>query len=73
MLGIPEQTGTSLRESIAFCAGLDVQHVSAYLLKIEPGTVFDRQRKTLYCPMRKRCAPCTRRPARELERRGYRQ
>ena len=34
MLGIPEQTGTSLRESIAFCAGLDVQHVSAYLLKI---------------------------------------
>jgi len=73
MLGIPEQTGTSLRESIAFCAGLDVQHVSAYLLKIEPGTVFDRQRKTLLLPDEETVCTLYETACEELERHGYRQ
>ena len=38
MLGIPYQTEQSLCESIDFCAGLDVKHISAYMLKIEDGT-----------------------------------
>lgn len=40
MLATPGQTKESLCRSIAFCAEQQVQHVSAYLLKIEPGTPF---------------------------------
>ena len=40
MLAIPHQTKDSLRESIAFCAEENIPHISAYLLKIEPGTEF---------------------------------
>ena len=39
MLGIPGQTAESLAETLAFCAQY-AQHISAYLLKIEPGTPF---------------------------------
>lgn len=42
MLAIPRQTVDSLRRSIAFLTELDVCHLSAYLLKIEPGTPFAR-------------------------------
>lgn len=40
MLGIPYQTIDSLKESIDFCAGCGVKHISCYLLKIEHGTPF---------------------------------
>lgn len=40
MLATPGQTVQSIRKSIAFAAALDVEHISAYLLKIEPGTPF---------------------------------
>ena len=50
MLGIPHQTARSLAYSIDFCASLGVTHVSAYLLKIEPGTPFYAQRDTLSLP-----------------------
>lgn len=40
MLGIPYQDETSLKKSIDQCAELDVQHVSAYMLKLEEGTLF---------------------------------
>ncbi len=43
MLGVPGQTVASLDESIAFIDSLDITHVSAYMLKIEDGTVFDRK------------------------------
>lgn len=39
MLGIPGQTQESLAETLRFCAE-HAQHISAYLLKIEPGTPF---------------------------------
>lgn len=42
MLGIPGQTDESLRRSLAFCLALQPQHISAYMLKIEPGTPFGR-------------------------------
>ena len=39
MLGIPGQSIESLTETLAFCAKY-AKHISAYLLKIEPGTPF---------------------------------
>ncbi|MDO4862996.1 MAG: radical SAM family heme chaperone HemW [Ruminococcus sp.] len=41
MLGIPSQTPDSLAASIERLAELPIQHVSAYILKIEEGTPFD--------------------------------
>ena len=40
MLCTPEQTKESLQKSIDFCEKLQVQHISAYLLKIEKGTKY---------------------------------
>lgn len=45
MLGIPQQTMKSLQTSLAFIVGLGIRHVSAYMLKIEPGTKFDELQK----------------------------
>ncbi len=42
MLGIPGQTAESLKKSLEFCLGLNPQHISAYMLKIEPDTPFGR-------------------------------
>ena len=42
MLGIPGQTMDSLKRSVEFCLALKPQHISAYMLKIEPGTPFGR-------------------------------
>jgi len=39
MLGIPGQTIDSLTQTLAFCANY-ARHISAYLLKVEPGTPF---------------------------------
>lgn len=41
MLGIPGQTKEGLEQSLAVLQTLPVTHLSAYLLKIEPGTPFD--------------------------------
>lgn len=40
MLAIPEQTIDSLYRTLEFCAERHVQHISAYILKIEPETRF---------------------------------
>lgn len=40
MLAIPEQTADSLHRTLDFCAGCQVDHISAYILKIEPETRF---------------------------------
>ncbi len=42
MLGIPHQTIETLKQSLDFCIGLDVNHVSCYMLKIEPDTAFGK-------------------------------
>lgn len=49
MLGTPKQTPDSLEETFAFIARMQVTHISAYLLKIEPGT-FDRLQAKLALP-----------------------
>ena len=50
MMGIPCQTGDSLRRSIDFCLDCGVKHLSCYLLKIEKGTRFDSIKEQLSLP-----------------------
>lgn len=41
MIGIPEQTPETLAESVEAICALGIQHISAYMLKVEEGTPFD--------------------------------
>lgn len=50
MVAIPAQTSKSLTESINFCKRLQVQHVSMYMLKIEPGTQYYLEKSKLMLP-----------------------
>lgn len=43
MLGLQGQTPDILKRSVDFCAAQETPHVSAYLLKVEPGTPFHRR------------------------------
>lgn len=40
MLGTPHQTAANVRDAVARCTDWGATHVSAYLLKLEPGTPF---------------------------------
>lgn len=42
MLGVPNQTEKSLKETLDFCLSLGVPHISAYILKLEENTHFYR-------------------------------
>ena len=50
MLGIPYQTKETLKNSIDFCAECGVTHISSYILKIEEGTPFYKNREKLVLP-----------------------
>lgn len=50
MLGIPNQTKTSLKQSIDFVENLNVEHVSAYLLSLEAGTPLYNMQNKLNIP-----------------------
>lgn len=73
MLAVPGQTTDSLRRSVAFCAGLGVQHVSAYLLKIEPGTPYYTRRDSLLLPGEDETADLYLLACHELEQAGFAQ
>ena len=73
MLAVPGQTADSLCRSVDFTAGLEPAHISAYLLKIEPGTEFYCKRATLSLPDGDGQADLYELACRELETRGYRQ
>lgn len=47
MLAIQEQTEESLFNSIKFCSDLNVQHISAYILSIEKGTTYYKEKDKL--------------------------
>lgn len=47
MLAVPGQTGESLDDTLDFCAQMDARHVSAYILKVEEGTRFWRDKDKL--------------------------
>lgn len=50
MLGVPGQTLKSLDETLQFLLESQVPHVSAYILKLEEGTVFYRRADSLDLP-----------------------
>ena len=50
MIGTPDQTKDSISSFISTFAGLSVQHISGYLLKIEKGTPFAKQHIEKICP-----------------------
>ena len=47
MLAIPGQSIESLDHTLDFCAEMDVQHLSSYILKVEEGTRFWNERDSL--------------------------
>ena len=50
MLALPHSTCDTLARSVDFCASLGADHVSAYILKIEPGTAFAARAASLGLP-----------------------
>ncbi len=50
MLGLPHSTRESLRKDAEFLLAAAPEHLSAYLLKIEPNTLFARKRAELLLP-----------------------
>lgn len=73
MLAIQGQTAESLRRSIRFCAEAGAEHVSAYLLKIEPGTAYFKNRSKLRIPKEETAADLYLLACEELENNGYHQ
>lgn len=73
MVGLEGQTAASLEQTAAVCRTLGVQHVSAYLLKIEEGTPFCRQRQAMHLPDEDETAALYLAVCEELEGLGYRQ
>ena len=73
MLAVQGQTEESLAHSAAFCAKLGANHVSAYLLKVEPHTAYWKERETLCLPGEDETAGLYLAACRELEHLGYRQ
>ncbi len=47
MIALPGQTYEKLRRSVDFCANQGAKHISAYILKIEEGTIFYKNRNNL--------------------------
>jgi oxygen-independent coproporphyrinogen-3 oxidase len=73
MTGIPGQTADSLKSSINSLAELPIQHVSAYILKVEEGTPFDCGEVRASLPGDDAAAELYLLTVRELAARGFRQ
>ncbi len=73
MLGIPRQDEPSMRAGVETCRRLGARHVSAYLLKLEPGTPFAEQADTLALPDEDGAAALYLAACEALESAGYRQ
>ena len=50
MIALPNSNLQTLKRDIDFMLSLDAEHISAYILKIEPNTVFYKKSKTLDLP-----------------------
>lgn len=71
MIATPGQTKESLARSIAFCAQAGVQHISAYLLKIEPHTAYYKMREQLVLPDEDETGDWYLYACEKLEKRGF--
>lgn len=72
MLATPGQTPEKAAGLACYLAGLGLEHVSAYLLKIEPGTRFAREGVGALCPDDDEAADIYLAACGELAARGYR-
>lgn len=72
MLGVPGQTEETLTETLEFVRQSGAPHVSAYLLKIEPGTVFDKRKDSLSLPDEDAAADMYLQTCRYLKEHGFR-
>ena len=71
MTALPESNLKTLKEDIDFVYSLSPQHISAYILKIEPNTAFYMRKDTLGLPDEDSAADQYLFLCRELESRGY--
>lgn len=73
MIGIPYQTKESLKNSIQFAASLGVEHLSAYLLKIEENTPLAKSDLRFLCADDEKAAELYLFACEELEKEGFSQ
>ncbi len=73
MLGIDGQTEESIKNSIDFCEKCNIEHISAYLLKIEKNTPFYKMQKNMNLPVEETSAELYSFACRELKKRGFEQ
>lgn len=73
MLGLPEQSFDSLKNSIEFCKNSGAKHISAYILKIEEGTPFFKIKNSLDIPDEDITSDLYLFAVDELEKAGYKQ
>ncbi len=73
MLGLPTQTKEDIIETIKLIDGLNVKHISAYMLSIEEGTKFFKmlQNNELNLPTEKQTIEMYYTAYKELKKRGY--
>lgn len=71
MLGVPDQTLESLKETIDFCVETGVPHISAYMLKLEEGTYYYNNEQKLNLPDEDATADMYNLLADELEKNGF--
>ncbi len=50
MIGLPNSNSDTLKQNLDFLLGLNPEHISAYILKIEPKTLFFKKREALNLP-----------------------
>ena len=73
MLALPDMTEESLKMTLDFAMAQGIQHVSAYILKIEPDTPFARIKKQLRLPDDDRAADFYFQAADYLDAHGFKQ
>lgn len=73
MLGIPMQSEDSLKKNVDFCRSLEVDHISAYILKIEENTIFSKNYERYSFPDEDTQAQLYLSACRLLEENGFKQ
>ena len=71
MIGLENQSKESLKNSIDFADSLDIEHISAYMLKIEKGTFFYKNKDKMALPDDDLTAELYSFFAEELAKRGF--
>lgn len=71
MLALPGQTAAELEQTIQQLTALPIVHVSAYLLKVEPGTPFALQHVAESCPDEDMAADLYLQTVTQLEQAGF--